>query len=387
MRSLSARLSLNAARQLEVPDARVFVPFDPCLVSLSSLVLSAPRATAQSEAGAPLLAQDTVLSAPAPQPGPERVKQSLARLRIPFIANESRIDRRVSYYVSTFAGTVYVTRDGKIVYSLQAPGKQGSANRKGKSSGWSLTETLVGGEPRPRGEALMPTRVSYFIGNDPARWKTSLPTFDSVSLGEVWPGVELSLRAYGNNVEKLFTVEPGADPSRIRMRVAGARSLRVDEHGALVVKTDVGDVTFTCPVAYQEKDGVRRDVAVAYLAKGRRYGFLVGGHDPTLPMVIDPLLQATYLGGSDDEFGLGFGGDDSGSSVAIDPTTGDVLVAGTTGSVDFPGTAGGAQPATAAAGRLRRSFNASLTTLIQATYLGGSGARLRVVLGHRTDLR
>ena len=191
----------------------VSFPSTLVILSLSSLALSAPGAMAQSKAGTPLLAQDTVLSAPAPQPGPERVKKSLARLRIPFIANESRIDRRVSYYASTFAGTVYVTRDGKIVYSLQAPDKQGSADRKGKSSGWSLTETLVGGQPRPHGEALMPTRVSYFIGNDPARWKTSLPTYESVSLGEVWPGVELSLRAYGNNVWKLFTVEPGADPS------------------------------------------------------------------------------------------------------------------------------------------------------------------------------
>ncbi len=181
------------------------------LVSLSSLALSAPRATAQSEAGAPLLAPGTVLSAPAPQSGPERVKQSLARLRIPFIANESRIDRRVSYYASTFAGAVYVTRDGTIVYSLQAPGKSASSrDANTRSAGWSLTETLVGGKARPHGDGLTPTRASYFIGNDPTHWKTDLATYDSVSLGEVWPGVDVRLRAYGRTMEKLFTVRPGA---------------------------------------------------------------------------------------------------------------------------------------------------------------------------------
>ena len=46
---------------------------------------------------------------------------------------------------------------------------------------------------------------------------------------------------------------------------------------------------------------------------------------------------------------------------------------GRSGSVDFPGTAGGAQPASAGGSFVAR-FNASLTTLIQATYLGGTGA-------------
>ena len=119
--------------------------------------------------------------------------------------------------------------------------------------------------------------------------------------GEVWPGVFLSLRAHGDNVEKLFTVRPGAEPSRIRMRIAGAKSLRVDEAGALVATTGLGEVTFTPPVAYQEQDGLRRAVMVAYRARGREYGFSLGSHDPALPVVIDPLLQATYLGGSGDD--------------------------------------------------------------------------------------
>ena len=183
------------------------------LVSLSLLALSAPRATAQSEAGAPLLAQGTVLSAPAPQPGPERVEQSLARLRIPFIANESRIDRRVSYYASTFAGAVYVTRDGTIVYSLQAPGKSASSrDANTRSAGWSLTETLVGGKARPHGDGLTPTRASYFIGNDPTHWKTDLATYDSVSLGEVWPGVDVRVRAYGGNTGEVLHRAPRSKP-------------------------------------------------------------------------------------------------------------------------------------------------------------------------------
>src|SRR4029077_6057966 len=66
---------------------------------------------------------------------------------------------------------------------------------------------------------------------------------------------------------------------------------------------------------------------------------------------------------------------DGGSAMAIHPTTGDVYVAGFTSSAVFPGTAGAAQVTfgggTFDAVVLR--FNSALTTLIQATFLGGLG--------------
>lgn len=137
-------------------------------------------------------------------------------------------------------------------------------------------------------------------------------------------------------MEKVFTVHPGGAVARIRVGVAGAHALTVDAEGALVAGTGLGAVTFTAPVAYQERDGVRRPVAVAYRPQGFEYGFSVGAYDLSLPLVIDPLLQSTYLGGSGFELA---------ADLAIHPTTGDIYVAGETSSSPFPGTAGGAQPA------------------------------------------
>jgi hypothetical protein len=118
----------------------------------------------------------------------------------------------------------------------------------------------------------------------------------------------------------------------------------------------------TRPVAYQERGGARRAIAVAYEVRGDSYGFHLGAYDPELPLVIDPLLQATYLGGS---------GGEAAWAMAIHPTSGDVYVAGFTYSTNFPGTTG-AQPAN---GGLFDAFvarlAADLTTLTRATYLGG----------------
>jgi hypothetical protein len=186
----------------------------------------------------------------------EQARQRLQGVGIPFIPNSGQTDAAVAYYSPTFAGTVYVTRDGRIVYSL--PEGHCSAPRSSHGrGGWSLTETLVGGRALPSGSDPSSTRVSYFLGNDPARWRSGLATFEAVSLGEVWPGIRMDLGARGGSVEKLFTVAPGGDPSRIRVRVAGAQSLRTDETGALIASTGPGEVRFTPPRAYQQKGGAR----------------------------------------------------------------------------------------------------------------------------------
>ncbi len=302
----------------------------------------------------------------------DRVKPRLSGLAIPFVANAGQTDPAVAYSAQTFAGTVFVTRDGGIVYSLPAKRDPGSPRGRRASppkGGWSLTETPVGGSACPEPGRPAAAQVNHFIGNDRTRWRTGLPTYERVSLGEVWAGISVELEASGENVEKHFRVGPGADPSKIRMAIGGARSLRINDAGALVVGTGLGDVTFTPPVAYQGIGGARRPVEVAYALRGRDYGFELADYDPALPVVIDPLVQSTYLGGGQDDIAV---------AVAVHPVSGDVYVAGQTTSTNFPGTAGGAQPG-AGAGEVHgfvARLNPALTALFQATYLGALGGVL-----------
>ena len=45
------------------------------------------------------------------------VEQKMKKLHVPFIANSGQADEGVKYYANTFAGSVFVTKDGEIVYS------------------------------------------------------------------------------------------------------------------------------------------------------------------------------------------------------------------------------------------------------------------------------
>jgi len=311
------------------------------------------------------LAASCALRTSAP-PTRAHVAERLNRLAVPFVENAGQGDPRVAYYAPTFSGTVFVTGEGELVYALPAPQPRAeAADLREPASGWTLTESFVDGHPTPVGAHSAATHLSVFVGDDPTRWQPDVATYADVDLGAVWPGISVTLTAYGSQMEKVFTVEPGAVPDTIRVRVAGAEALAVVADGGLVVHTGVGDVRLTPPVAYQEIAGTRRMVPAAYVIAGDEYGFRVRGYDPTRPVVIDPLLQATNLGGSDI---------DEAFALAIAPTTGDVYVAGLTNSINFPGTAAGAQRVF---GGVTDTFvtrlNASLTALEWATYLGGSG--------------
>src|SRR5262245_1505824 len=105
-------------------------------------------------------------------PAAAAVAEQLGLLAVPFVANVGQSDPRVAYYAPTFSGTVFVTGEGDLVYALPAPGHRAQAGDvREPASGWTLTESFVDGHPTPAGAHPAATRVSVFVGNDPARWQ------------------------------------------------------------------------------------------------------------------------------------------------------------------------------------------------------------------------
>lgn len=325
------------------------------VLAIIGLCLAGATASASAPVGTPL------------PPSPAAAANAVMTAPMPFLANQGELsDDAVRYYVHTFAGSLFVTRDGQLVYAV--PQRAGD-----EAATWAFRETFAGSQPiSPAGDARSPVRVSTFKGPDPTAWHSAVPAYDTVDVGEAFPGVRVSLRAAGSSVEKLFHVAPGGDVGDIDIAVAGVDRLAIDGRGRLVLATDLGEIPFSAPVAYQLAEGGRHEVPVAYeLRDDHHYGFRIGAYDHHRELVIDPLLEATYLGGHNPSPPGNYDDDVVLDMVVSD---GDVWLAGVTQSPDFPIHLGWdpTLPNAYPDGFITR-MSGDLTTVIASTYVGTDG--------------
>jgi hypothetical protein len=256
-----------------------------------------------------------------------------------------------------------------------------------------LRMKLVGANPTPRvgGLEQLPGKSSYFLGQDPKKWRTNVSTYTKVKYDGVYPGVDLIYYGNQGQLEYDFLVGPGANPRDIALNIQGAERLNIDGQGDLVVDMNGEVVRFHKPIVYQSENAGseikdrKLKIDSHYVLQGEnQVGFEVAKYDTSKPLVIDPVLKyATYLGGSGDDWGSVF---NFLRAVAVDPR-GNAYVIGTTDSVDLPTTAGAYQPKFAGSGGgfidpfggfavgdvFVAKLNKAGDALVYSTYLGGGG--------------
>src|SRR5216683_1372288 len=89
---------------------------------------------------------------------------------------------------------------------------------------------------------------NYFIGNDPAKWRSNVQTYAKVKYEGIYSGIDLVYYGNQRQLEYDFIVAPGADPHRIQFDVGGAKRIRRDGNGNLVLKMGSDDIRWHKPV-------------------------------------------------------------------------------------------------------------------------------------------
>src|SRR5208282_24537 len=154
--------------------------------------------------------------------------------------------RPVSHRRRSGAGTADFSRQHSAFSSQRAS----SSVIRMKLDGANSSAHISGTEP-------LPGKSSYFIGNDPSKWRHDIPQFARVEYQAVYPGVDLVYYGNQGQLEYDFRVAPGADPNQIALSFEGASahiiSLSGDsgDSGDLILSTDQGDVRFHAPKVYQ----------------------------------------------------------------------------------------------------------------------------------------
>ena len=185
----------------------------------------------------------------------------------------------------------------------QAVLRSGKKNVRLSFAGANETATI-------QGTGLLPSTTNLYLGNDPSKWRRAIPNYATLEVASLYRGIDLTYYGNGGELEYDLTVNPGADPQQVRLRLDGSGLLQKN------------------PVAYQiGSDGSRHSVASGYQkhADGS-YGFQLGAYDRGRALVIDPTLVVShYFAGSFETIAYGIGHDSKGL----------VYIGGTTQSTDL----------------------------------------------------
>jgi hypothetical protein len=226
------------------------------------------------------------------------------KLPLSFEVNQGQVDSRVrflsrgqgySLFLTDSAAVLALTKGGVSEYQTDAtdsvqsrPEASSKAHRtdvvRMELTGASHHLQIEGGD-------RLPGIASYFIGKDPAKWHSGVPTYATVKYSGVYPGIDLIYYGNQSRLEYDFDVAPGANPNQIRLRFAGARKLKLDPNGDLQVIAKDGSIAFDRPVAYQIGDGRREPVKGRFSQLSHNMvSFVLGKYDHARQLVIDPVL-------------------------------------------------------------------------------------------------
>src|SRR6202521_83269 len=318
------------------------------------------------------------------------VVEAYGKLPLRFEENQGQTNSEVRYVSHGSGYELFLTpQDAVLALRSLAPQAKSARNRivalrESRTARFAERSSAVGihleganSAPRITGVDRLPGKTNYFIGNDPKKWHTDVPSYARVQYADIYPGINLIFYGNQRQLEYDFIVAPGADPKAIRLNLQGARKLRINAQGDVVLSVAEGDLKLQRPVIYQMVKGVRHEIAGGYaFTKGHQLTFSVPTYDRSEPLVLDPVLNySTYLGGS---------AGDSGQGIAVD-SQGDAFVVGFTFSTDFPGASGSISAANANGAVFVTEIDPTGTKQLYSTYLAGTGSSGDFGLGIALD--
>ncbi len=214
-----------------------------------------------------------------------------------------------------------------------------------------------------RGEALAGFD-NYYLTSCP-NGALNVKSYTQLVYKNIYPGIDLKWYEKNGDLEYDYYVAANADYKTIRMEYKGAEKIYINGNGELIIKTPLGTIKEQKPVVIQNN----KQLVAKWVVKNNIISFDVKNVDPSLPLVIDPLIRlwGTFYGGNGAE-------DCWYTNVDV---SGNVFISGSTKSTANISTSGAHQNVYAGLANFTDGYVVKFNSsgIRQwATYYGGSGS-------------
>ena len=156
--------------------------------------------------------------------------------------------------------------------------------------------------------------------------------YGKITIKNIYKGIDWVIYSNGNSKQHPlkydFVVHPQANYKDIKIRFLNAQSTRLAENDTkLKIQTIAGNIEEGNLLSYLPDNNEKQGIESKYVEnKDQLIAFEIGDYDKTKTLVIDPLVWATYYGGT---------GSDIFYSVCLDSQD-NIVLSGCTTSPDFP---------------------------------------------------
>lgn len=274
--------------------------------------------------------------------------------------------RRLFMEVDRFTYVFHSTEDLYRIHQLEHKKETSEELVRGHAFQVRFVNSNLSCELKPGNK--LPFHHNYYIGNDPSRWSPEVPVFSEVTYANLYQSIDIHAYSRGKEFKYDYIVHPGADVKTIQLNIEGAEKVFL-RNNTLVIATSVGELIESIPYSYQVIDGKEVEVPCRYQlnADGKTVSFeLPEGYNPSHTLYIDPVVMAsTYSGSSAVNYG----------HCATYDAAGNIYTGARSFNQGYPVTTGAIQSTFGGNVDIAISkLNPTGTTLIYATYIGGSSS-------------
>jgi hypothetical protein len=293
--------------------------------------------------------------------------------------NRGQWDERIRYSMDLNQGKLYLEETGLTYYLTNALDHNHSehVNHSEELKGISyhvIKQEFIGSNSSCTKIEKKPSShyKNFILGSNKSNWKSTIYSYSEITYSEFYSDIDLFYSTDKDQLSYNFRVLPNGNPNLIKFKLSGAESISIDSDGNLRIKHRFGDIIQSKPVAWNTSSkGTKKKVSCTFSIENDVIGFFFpDGYDKNEELIIDPSLTfSTFTGSTADNWGFTATPDINGNlfgggivfGTGYPLSTGAYDVNFNSGTGTFPMDVG------------ITKYNASGTSILYSTYIGGSG--------------